>query len=216
MAEEDISLKPFLLGDPPHEALAACVSGATAALKTGLVDPRRIDWSGLAGDIAQKIEKMFDIRLIDVFTAAWKDYAALTDCADRAKHPADETISLPMVEHSIETTLRPCLDVVIEPRPAIRITFEIACELDIKGLVLKIQDACIRALRIGSCGAKATVKCEGIVLIERDTRALEIPGEIVLRQGVPINPRNSMGFVSGTIRGPSTSTFAMSTRPAVI
>jgi hypothetical protein len=189
MAEEDISLRPLLLGDPPHEALAACVSAATAALKAGLVDPRRIDWSTLAADIAQKIETMFDIRLIDVLTAAWTDYAALADCADPARHPADQTIWLPMVEHSIETILRPCLDVVIEPRPAIRISFEIACELDIKGLVLKIRDARIRVLRIGSCRAKATVKCEGIVLIERETRALEIPGEIFLRPAVPIKPR---------------------------
>lgn len=120
MAEDDISLKPFLLGDRPRKALAACVAGATAALKTAVADPRRIDWGGLASDITEKIEEMFDIRLIDVFATAWNDYAALADCADPARHPADETISLPMVEHSIETTLRPCLDVVIAPRPPIR------------------------------------------------------------------------------------------------
>ncbi len=189
MTDEEISLKPFLLGDPPHEALAACTAAAIASLKTGLVDPGRIDWRSLAGDIAQKIEAMVDIRLIDVFAAAWRDYAALAECADPAKHPPDETISLPMVEHGIETILRPCLDVVIEPQPPIRVAFEIACELDLEGIVLKIQDARIRALSIGSCRGKASVKCEGIVLIKRETRALDIPRKIVLPEGLAIQAR---------------------------
>ena len=91
-----------------------------------------------------------------------------------------------MVDHRIETTLKPCLEVVVGERQPIRLTFEIACELEIKGIVAKIQDASIRALRIGSCRAKGTVKCEGILLIKRETRELDLPGRIVLGHGIPI------------------------------
>jgi hypothetical protein len=188
MPEESISLKPFLLGDPPEAALMECVAAVTAALKTGLVDLRRLDWGDLAIEIAQKLEQMFDIRLTDVLTAAWRDYEAVAECADPAKHPPDETISLPMVDHSIERSLRPCLEVVIGARPPIRIAFEIACGLELKGVVLKIQDAAIRAIRIGSCRIKGSVKCEGATLIERATKELDLPGRIVLPHGIPIAP----------------------------
>ncbi len=188
MAEESISLKPFLLGDPPNAALSQCVAAATAALNTGIVDLGALDWRDLATEIAEKLEQMFDIRLTDVLASAWKDYEELRECADPAKHPADETISLPMVDHRIETTLRPCLDVVIGARPPIRIAFEITCGLELKGLVVKIQDATIRTIRIGSCRAKGSVKCEGVILIQRETRELDLPGRIVLPHGIPIAP----------------------------
>jgi hypothetical protein len=200
MADDSISLKPFLLGDPPDKGMSACIAAATAALSTGVVDPRRIDWSDIATEIGQKLEEMFDIRLTDVLAAAWKDYEALTECADPTKHPADETISLPMVDHSIETSLRPCLDIVIGPRPPIRIAFEISCGLELKGLVLKIQDAAIRAIRIGSCRAKGSVKCAGAVLIQRETKDLDLPGRIVLPRGIPIAPPRATTHRNSEVR----------------
>ncbi len=186
MTQDALSLKTFVLGDPPDIALSQCVAAVTAALGASFADVRRIDWSSLAGDIAEKLEEMFDISLTDIFASAWKDYEALIDCADPSKHSADETISLPMVDHRIETTLRPCLDVTLGMRPPIRLTFEIACELELKGLVLKIRDATIRALRIGSCRAKGSVGCHGVVLIRRETKELDLPGQITLPNGIAI------------------------------
>jgi hypothetical protein len=186
MSEDSPSLRTFILGDPPNAALAQCVASVTAALGTSLFDVRHFDWSSLAGEISEKLEQMFDIRLTDILAAAWKDYQALLDCADPSKHTADETISLPMVDHRIETTLKPCLEIVVGERQPIRLTFEIAGELELKGVVAKVQDASIRALRIGSCRAKGSVKCEGVSLIKRETRDLDLPGQIVLGHGIPI------------------------------
>jgi hypothetical protein len=211
MAEESISLKPFLLGDPPNKALSECVGAVTAALNTGLFDLGALDLRDLATEIAQKLEEMFDIRLTDVLASAWKDYQALTECADPAKHPADETISLPLVDHSIETNLRPCLDVAIGLQPPIRIEFEITCGLQLKGLVLKIQDATIRAIRVGSCRAKGSVKCEGITLIQRETKELDLPGRIVLPRGIPIEPPRATTDRRSELRSQSTTAFGRRT-----
>jgi hypothetical protein len=186
MSEDSLSLRTFILGDPPNAALSQCVASVTAALGTSLFDVRHFDWSSLAGEISEKLEQMFDIRLTDILAAAWKDYQALLDCADPSKHTAEETISLPVVDHRIETTLKPCLEIVVGERQPIRLTFEIACELELKGLVAKVQDASIRALRLASCHAKGSVKCEGVLLIKRETKELDLPGRIGLGQGIPI------------------------------
>ena len=186
MSEDSLSLRTFILGDPPNAALAQCVASVTAALGTSLFDVRHFDWSSLAGEISEKLEQMFDIRLTDILAAAWKDYQALLDCADPSKHTAEETISLPVVDHRIETTLKPCLEIVVGERQPIRLTFEIACELELKGLIAIVQNASIRALRLASCRAKGSVKCEGVLLIKRETRELDLPGRIVLGQGIPI------------------------------
>ena len=97
MSEDSLSLRTFILGDPPNAALSQCVASVTAALGTSLFDVRHFDWSSLAGEISEKLEQMFDIRLTDILAAAWKDYQALLDCADPSKHTAEETISLPVV-----------------------------------------------------------------------------------------------------------------------
>jgi hypothetical protein len=186
MAQDSLSLKAFVLGDPPAAALSQCVAAVTAALGASFADVRRVDWSSIAVDIADKLEEMFDVSLADIFASAWKDYEALIDCADPAKHTSDETISLPMVDHRIETTFRPCLEVSISARPPIRLTFEISFELELKGLVLKIRDATILALRIGSCRAKGSVGCHGIVLIRRETKDLDLPGQVILPHGIAI------------------------------
>ena len=186
MEQESISLKWFLLGDPPNKALSECAAAALGTLQGGLPDIGTIDWQALSTDIAQELEEMFDIRITDVLASAWEDYQELAESADPTKHPANEMISLPIVDHRIETTLKPGLDIVIGARPPIRIAFEITCELEFKGFVLKIQDAAIRALGIGSCRAKGIVKCDGIALIRRETKQLNLPGRITLPSGIPL------------------------------
>jgi hypothetical protein len=186
MSADSPSLRTFILGDPPNAALSQCVASVTAALGTSLFDVRHFDWSSLAADVSEKLEQMFDIRVTDILAAAWKDYQALIDCADPAKHSADETISLPMADHHVETSLKPCLEITVGERPPVRITFEIACELELKGLVVKVQNACIRELRIGACRAKGSVKCEGVQLIRRETKDLDLPGRLGLSPGIPI------------------------------
>ena len=91
-----------------------------------------------------------------------------------------------MADHHVETSLQPCLEIVVGERPPVRITFEITCDLELKGLVVKVQDASIRALRIGACRAKGSVKCEGMLLMRRETKDLDLPGRITLSPGIPI------------------------------
>ena len=187
MENESISLKCFLLGDHPDKTLSTCAAASIALLKAG-GDIHDVDWRELSADIARELEQIFDIRLTDVLASAWKDYRALGECADPIAHPADEMISLPMIDHSIETALQPCVDVIIGTRPPVRIIFAITCELEFKGLVLKIQDATIRAICVGSCRGKGSIKCDGITLIRRESKKLNLPGRIVLAHGIPIQP----------------------------
>jgi hypothetical protein len=60
--------------------------------------------------------------------------------------------------------------VIVGVRPPIRIALEITLALELKGLVLNIQDATIRAIRFGSCPAEASVKCE--------KRVVMLPGRV--------------------------------------
>jgi len=186
MADDHISALPLLLGDTPSAAISSCAAMVTAAVRACGVDTARVDWAGFTVDISEKIEEMFHIDLIPTIVGAWNDLRELKECADRSKHPADETISLPLVDHTIETSFKPYLDIAIGELPAMRVGFEIAFDIELHGVTVKIQDAVIRTIRLGSCQAAAMVKCEGDTVFQRRTRMLDAPGELVLRKGIPI------------------------------
>ena len=73
---------------------------AKPLVQAEIPDTRTIDWQALSTDIAQELENMFDIRITDVLASAWEDYQELTESADPTKHPANEMISLPIVDHA--------------------------------------------------------------------------------------------------------------------
>jgi hypothetical protein len=191
MTDSRLTAVPLLLGDAPAAAISACAAAVTSAVQVGLVGAPNVDWRSVATAIGEKIKAMFDINLIELITGAWEDLRELRECADSRKHPADESISLPLIDHHIDATVRPYLDVAIGGLPAIRVGFEIAFDIELQGVTVEIQDAVIRGLRLGSCQAEATVKCQGAVLFERSMRKLEVPGEIVLTHGIPIRAPDS-------------------------
>lgn len=189
MAIDGINLKPLLLGDAPSAAISMCTGAASATAQRGLAVV--LDWAPIATDIGGKIEEMFDIPLVGMMIGAWKDFRELKECADSDKHPPDERITLSLVDHALEASFEPHIDIAISGLPTVRIDFEISAEIEFEGIELTIENAVVRSLRIGSCQAAAKVKCEGAVIFERSSRRLELPGEMRLVHGISIRPSNA-------------------------
>jgi hypothetical protein len=193
MADPRVSLKPLLLGDVPSAAIAACTDEASATARRGLAAVPQLDWASLSTDIGKKISEMFDIPLIGVMLGAWRDLRELRDAIH--EHSTDAGFDLPLFDHTLEVSFEPHLDIAVSGMRAVRIDFEIGAEIELAGIVVTIKGAAIRALRIGSCEAKATVKCEGVTIFERSLRKIDLPGEIDLSYGIPI------GAPTATARG---------------
>jgi hypothetical protein len=190
MTTNGINALPLLLGDAPSGAVSACAAAVTSLAQNAFAAVPRVDWAGFAIDIGAKIKEMFEIDLAAVVAGAWSDFRELRECADRARHPPDETIFVPLVDHHVDARFAPYFDIAIGALPALRVRFEIDFDIELQGVTAKIQDATIRAFRAGSCQAKATLKCDGALVFERSTRQLELPGEITLETGIPIAPHS--------------------------
>jgi hypothetical protein len=190
MSANETNALSLPLGEASSE-VSACAEAVAQALKAADVTAAaRVDWNGFDANIGEKIEQMLDVNLVAPIVGAWKDFKEVRACADRNKHPPDETISLSLVDHDIEASLKPFLDVTIGDLPVRHVRFEIACDIELHGVVAIIRDAAIVGLRLGGCRAGATVKCEGEKIFERKSRKLEVPGQIRLAKGIPIgSPR---------------------------
>src|SRR5262249_30588508 len=123
--------------------------------------------------------------LASVIAGAWNDFRQIREHADRTKHPAGETALVPLVDHHVETSFSPYVDIAVGSLPALRVRFDIDFDLELRGVVARIEDAAITGFRAVSCRARAALKGEGVPLFER-TRDIALPGQIGLSPGIPI------------------------------
>jgi hypothetical protein len=195
MASHEMSVIDWL-GERPSVSIAKCAGAAVLALKTNPVTATaEVDWSQLAGDMEKQAEEMLDVSLAKAVVEAWRDLREVRACADPAKHPPDETIFLPLLDHRVEVSLKPYLDVRVGEWPATRIHFEVEFALDLQGVVATIRQAKVRSLEAGRCRVESEIKCEGRTVLDRKSKYFDAPGKYVFPEGVPI--AKSASFVAG-------------------
>jgi hypothetical protein len=143
-------------------------------------------WGGLRGRILTEAGGLLDVGLLDVFRWAWNKNRELERYRDRAKYPPHETFSVPLAEHTIKSSHKPHLEIRVDGAKKGQIDFAVEVEIALKGMTLEIRDGRIRKIRTGDCKAKGTFSCEGLTLVERESKPLQLPGTIDLGDGLEI------------------------------
>ena len=143
-------------------------------------------WGGLKNAILSEAGGLLDVNLLDVFRWAWNKNRELESYRDRAKYPPHETFRVPLAEHTIKSSHKPHLEIRVDGTKKGQIDFALEIEIALKGMTLEIRDGRIRKIRTGECKARGTFSCEGLKLVERESRALKLPGTIDLDEGMEI------------------------------
>ena len=172
----------------PEEALSQLESGkGVTELRRPLEEARLPGgWAGLRDKILAQAGGLLDIRFLDVVGWAWKKGRELEAYRDTEKYPPDKTFSVPLVEHKITSTHTPHMDIQMNDKKIGCIHFAVNIEITIKAMTLEIRNARIKKLHPGDCKAKATFLCEGVLLAERESKPLDLPGIIDLGEGLEI------------------------------
>jgi hypothetical protein len=140
-------------------------------------------WAGLRNKILAEAGGLLDIRLLDVMCWAWKKGRELEGYRDTERYPPDKTFSVPLVEHKITSTHTPHVDIRINDKKVGSIHFTVTIEIAIKAMTLEIRNARIKKIHAGDCKAKGRFLCEGVLLTERESKPLDLPGTIDLGEG---------------------------------
>jgi hypothetical protein len=143
-------------------------------------------WVGLRNKILAEAGGLLDIRLLDVMGWAWKKGRELEAYRDTERYPPDKTFSVPLVEHKITSTHTPHVDIRMNDKKVGCIHFAVNIEIAIKAMTLEIRNARIKKIHSGDCKAKGRFLCEGVLLAERESKPLDLPGTIDLGEGLEI------------------------------
>jgi hypothetical protein len=149
---------------------------------------RGIRWPDTFQQIGGKLGELTDVRILeDIFIKVWNKARLFQKYLDPDKYPANETIEIPLLEHTVTSTHRPYIEVRFNETLIDRIDFEVTVTLELKGAVLEIQGGKITKLQSGECKGKGELRCEGLLLASEDFKPIKLPGTKEFDGGISIS-----------------------------
>jgi hypothetical protein len=190
MSDNTITLKDIFFREPGDLKVkfpaAASVKSLSALQDSLRRESDKISFRAAMEEVIQGAQSLMNIKIEDVLLPAWKKYLSLRKYLDKDKYPPETTSMVPVAEHTVKSEHHPFLELLLNDTPVGRIDFTIAVTLVVKGMILVIRDGKIRGIKTGECRAKGTVSCENIVIVEKISEIVVLPGTIACDEGIPI------------------------------
>jgi hypothetical protein len=152
-------------------------------------EARAIRWPWVRDLVAEKSCDVLNLNVVDVLAEAWKKYAEIEKYADRQKYGPDESILVPLAEHTVKSKHQPYVEILLHEKPIGRVEFDLEFTLTLDGFVLKIQDGIIREIQTGSAKGEGKFALATVTLLKEETKVVVFPGRIPLGKGIPLRGR---------------------------
>jgi hypothetical protein len=136
--------------------------------------------------VVRQIGDLLDIDLSSVVVGAWCKRQEIVKYRDTKKYPPGDVHVVPLLEHTLTSTHSPTIQPIINNMPLSKIKFDVVLKLKMKGMMLKIRDARIREILVGSCTGNGSIKYAGYRLLTRETAPVAFPASIVYEEGIAI------------------------------
>jgi hypothetical protein len=175
------------------EKMAEVQSEGNTDLKKKLEKMARIKWSVVLEHVVDNLPGMLNTPIPNIVAKAWCGYKELLKYRDQTMYPPDQTFLLPMEKHTVKSDHNPSLDICINGQQIGTIGFTVSVSLLLEGLILKIQDAKIKEVHIGKCSGEGSIMCESLVIIQKKSPDISLPGSWNLGEGVAIMSVDDIG-----------------------
>lgn len=139
-----------------------------------------LKWPPILDQVADKIADLLNITIKDIMVGAWNNYHYLDKYLDRSRYAPDETILVPLAEHTIKSKHHPCIEILVNDCVIDDIKLDITVAFKLKGIMLTIRDGKIRQIQTGTCKGSGTVKYEQMILAQKELSTISLPGKISL------------------------------------
>lgn len=147
---------------------------------------RPVEWSTIRTDIASTMISALDTKVISCWASAWQKWQEVREKAEKSR-TSPTPVPCTLLEHSIESTLQPYVQVYLGPKPIQKVDFDVTLETLIDGLILNLKGGSIVSLQIGRCEWSGLIALKSAQLIKRNLTELTLPGRIDLRNPIPIS-----------------------------
>lgn len=184
-----ILLKDFFLfvdGTLPQTGKSIIESSQkVSSLKEALAKKMQaVKWAAALDEIIRKVDNLLEISLHDIMVSAWNKYRLFENAIEKSKASPNETFVIALAEHTIKSKHKPYIEIILNDKTIEKIDFDISLDLILKGFIVKIKNGWIKEITTGSCKGRGSLKCEGFMIIEEETKTFPLPGSIKLDEGI--------------------------------
>lgn len=150
---------------------------------------RPIPWGQVQTSIAGTMAGALQSKVLVGWVAAWQKSRELEEKAEKSREASNAPFSCTLLEHAIDSSFQPFVEVYLGPALIQRIDFEVELETEIDGAILNLRNGSIVAIQLGRCEWSGKISIEGVEVIHRDLATLDLPGHIVLKRPIAIAGR---------------------------
>ena len=145
-----------------------------------------VEWSSIRTDIAGAMTSALQAKVISGWASAWQKCAEVKEKAEESRNSPEVPVFCTLLKHSIESTLHPYVEVLLDQKLIQKIDFDVSLNTEIDGLILNMQNASIVSIQTGRCEWSGSIALQGVELIHRDIAELDLPGRIVLKHPISL------------------------------
>lgn len=183
--EGPTTLRAFFLG-PPSDWQARFIkttesqqSGSDVGRATGLVD---VDRRVMTNTVADKLKDALDVSINKILLSAWAQHRDLVNDLERSRGLKDETILVPLADHTIRSTHHPSVEVMVNDRRVAAFKFNANLMMRIQRAVLKVEAGEVVGVESGAWNGIGQLKCGPVTLVEHETKEFALPRFLTKRQ----------------------------------
>ena len=147
----------------------------------------------IGGGIADLLRLDVGVILI----GGWKKMAEIRRYTDREKYGPDETVVVELTRHTVTSTHKPILDVVVDGVKMDTVPFDLKLTMTLDGALVTIRDGKILAVSPGACKAGGELKCEGYTILKRDSAPITLQRSWTFKEPIEIPPLRKQKLETG-------------------
>lgn len=140
---------------------------------------KELRWPLVEDEIWKSFARLLAMPVKPLLVRGWEKHLEIRKYLDKSATAPEETFLVPLARHTLRSEHKPSIELFLNQQPLGDLTFQITLALAFEGAVLAIQDGRIREAQTGTCLASGKISCEGVVLIEKATEKIPLPGRVV-------------------------------------
>jgi hypothetical protein len=168
-------------------AAAVILTGAALVpLQTALFrELSYFPWKSFVGSLGTKAMDLLRTRLSDILVGTLQKSREILEYRDRAKHPPQEAATVPLFDRTFTSEHHPALEILFR-ESRYEVVFDVDLRLAMKGLILEIENAQIKAVHSGSLEGSGSISLWGVDLLKKQFPSVMLPGIVKLGRGIAI------------------------------
>jgi hypothetical protein len=140
----------------------------------------------IASVAADRVNEALDQDITFVLATGWSKVKDVKAAAARSRSAPGTTEVVTLGKHEQTSTHHPVLALMIGEQEVAELEFTLELTATFKSVKLAISDGRIRSIAPGEASALARLKYKSLKLTEKPTPTWKLPGEIKLKDGVPV------------------------------